>query len=203
MSVKYTITLLVVSLLLTGCSAGQKAKPDDNSTSSGESNTSQEVFTGGLKAAMALGVPMTCSVTDADGTSITTFVKGDQYYAETNSNGLEGRIIVKDNCTWTWQPGMNQGFTGCFDPQEIHDTNETSSEDSLDRIPEDVDYQCRPAVIGDDKFTPPSDVAFTDFSQMMSKEIPTEVMPGLQDAMQDLSAEDKAELEKMMQQFGQ
>ena len=70
---------------------------------SGTGNLTQKIsekspFTGSLKAAVALGVPMKCTY-QANGTEYSGIIKGRQYKGQVvMQDGKEGNIIMKDNC---------------------------------------------------------------------------------------------------------
>lgn len=128
-------------------------------------------FSGTLKAAIAMGVPMKCSYT-VDGAEYEGYVKGEQYMGKVSANGKVGNVIIKDNCMWSWSDEEAQGIKTCFEPAE----GEDSIWDSSDTSDLSMNYTCRPAAIGDDKFSPPSNVNFMDLDAMMNGSMNTEEM---------------------------
>lgn len=121
-------------------------------------------FDGTMEAAMKLGVPMKCTV-ETDEVKSTTYVKGENFYSEMMVDGKESRVIVKDNCMWSWTTeNETQGIKMCFED----DIMESDEYEEYSGSTPDVDYHCLPAVITDSKFTPPSDIEFTDMDAFMN-----------------------------------
>jgi len=116
-------------------------------------------FSGSLKAAVALGVPMRCSYT-VDGNEYSGVIKGNQYRGSVKSQNGKGTVIMKDNCIYTWGEGETQGFKSCFDPEET-DVWEQSNE----TLP--INYNCNPAAVTDAEFNLPQGVNFMSMEEMM------------------------------------
>lgn len=125
-----------------------------------EAGEEGESFTGKLKAAIALGVPMKCSLEQDDYTG-TSYVKGKKVYGEVKSQGREGYVIMVDKCMWSWTKGESQGVKMCSE----EDAWDTEGEGS---VPTEAEYRCAPAVIPDSKFDPPADINFIDMDEMMN-----------------------------------
>lgn len=123
-----------------------------------ESFTSK--FTGKLKDAVMRSIPMECTW-KKDGFSGTGYIKNQKYFGEVASEGLQGYIIMVDNCMWTWNKDYTKGVKICFKPTEkknsIWDTNSTP----------EGNYTCMPAAVPDSKFEPPADVNFMNIETMM------------------------------------
>ena len=100
-------------------------------------------------------------------------VKGKKSYGEIAQEGRMVKGIGKDNCMWTWEEGNPQGTKMCMEVSEEEMTE--MAEESKQMMeeqgyqPPDIDYQCRPAVFGDEKFNPPGEVNFMDVGQMMER----------------------------------
>lgn len=118
-------------------------------------------FSGSLKAAVALGVPMRCTY-EENGVEFTGILKGRQYKGSvTMQDGTEGTIIMKDNCMYTWSDVDNQGIKVCYEEDEL----------DIWEQPEDsapIDYVCYPTVATDAEFALPSGVTFMDLDAMMN-----------------------------------
>jgi len=128
-------------------------------------------FSGTLKAAIAMGVPMKCSYA-VEGVEYEGYIKGEQFMAKVNANGKAGNVIIKDDCMWSWTDEEAQGIKTCFEPVE----GEESIWDSPDTSELDMNYTCRPAAITDDKFNPPSNIEFLDLDSLMNGSLNTEEM---------------------------
>lgn len=128
-------------------------------------------FTGSLKAAVALGVPMKCTY-KVDDVEYTGIIKGKQYKGTiVMGDGTEGTIIMKDNCTYIWSDVDKQGTKICNEEgdadmwdlsEEDYDTEGQSGEEAL------PDYVCYPTVATDAEFNLPSGVTFMDLNTMMN-----------------------------------
>jgi hypothetical protein len=117
-------------------------------------------FTGSLKAAVALGVPMKCTY-EQNGAEYSGIIKGRQYKGTaTMPDGKEGNIIMKDNCMYTWSDEDNQGMKVCYEESEF-DIWEQSDEE----MP--IGYVCHPTVATDADFNLPSGVTFMDLDALM------------------------------------
>jgi hypothetical protein len=127
-------------------------------------------FTGTLKAAVALGIPMKCDyeVTDEEGNKyqFTGTVKGRQWRGQFQTEESKtGEVILKDSCMWTWTLEEKQGFTTCVEPEEGRDIWDFSGEEQVD-APE-LNMRCLPTTAGDAEFTPPVDVQFVDLQETL------------------------------------
>ena len=122
-----------------------------------------EEFSGSLKAAIALGVPMKCSL-EGGNYSGTGYIKGKKYYGEVNTNGQTVHIIMKDNCMWTWQPNSNQGMKNCFDNE-----NALWGDQQNQQNQQNNNIHCVPAIISDSKFNPPANLKFPTYDEPMQQ----------------------------------
>lgn len=162
-----------------------------------QSESKQSVATS-IKDALSQSVSLECSYTDGEGRESKTYIKNgavrSDYIGQTPEE--TGSVIVQGNMMYVWN-AQKQGFkmeipevTGTQQQTDPVAAGVTQKEDLLAELEKYKDA-CKPAVVSDSLFTPPSDVVFTDYSQMM----------------QDLPAEagypsvDPAQAEKMMQQY--
>ena len=125
-----------------------------------EAGEEGESFTGKLKQAIALGVPMKCTYTQGDFTG-TGFVKGRKYYGEVSAQGKKNYIIMKDNCMWSWTEEQSQGVKMCFED----DIFEEFEQEGQGQVPTEAEYHCLPSVFSESKFNPPANINFMDASQ--------------------------------------
>jgi hypothetical protein len=139
----------------------------------GQKFSEKSPFTGSLKAAVALGVPMKCTY-EENGTEYSGIIKGKQYKGTVvMQDGTEGTVIMKDNCIYTWSDVDNQGIKMCNEeegydmweePEEDYDVEGQSGEEAS------VDYVCYPTVATDAEFNLPSGVNFMDLDAMMNNQ---------------------------------
>lgn len=163
---KFLPILIVVAVIALGVGAwlfldkggdGEVATlPGEVKKEAGEEGDS---FTGKLKAAIALGVPMKCSYEQGDYTG-TSYIKGRKVYGEIKHEDKESYVIMVDKCMWNWTKGESQGVKMCFEEDAWEGDEEGS-------VPAETEYRCAPAVIPNSKFDPPADVNFMDMDEMM------------------------------------
>lgn len=197
--------IFVFAVALTGCSF---LKPAENTDKQDQKEKVADKVTGKLADIIGLGDELICEY-EFEGVVQKSYIKGEQYYAESKIEGKDAKSIVKDNCMWTWwQVGdKTQGTKMCFDPETIEKAQEDAKtpgsiyEAPNSNIPSDVDYSCNRADVDDKLFTPPADVEFTDLSAMM-KSLPA-VGTGQPNVINNGQAPSEEELKKLMEQFGQ
>ncbi len=118
-------------------------------------------FSGSLKAAVALGVPMKCTY-EANGAEYSGIIKGSQYKGSvTMQDGQEGTVLMKDDCMYTWSDVDKQGIKTCFDAEELDMWDTPEGE-----VP--IDYACYPTVATDAVFSVPTGVTFMDIDALMN-----------------------------------
>jgi len=185
---KKLIVMAAAGVILAGCSLPtqlmKKSANTDEAMESGTSATGEAMtgsegqpFNGPLAAAVALGVPMKCTYT-VNGDETTGYIKGKQFRGVMTVQGKQGNVIMKDDCMWTWSEGETDGVKICYqgeEAQNLWDNPEAAAESpapnaspetAMSPAPQ-IEYNCLPAALGDDEFTPPSDVNFVDVGEMM------------------------------------
>lgn len=143
------------------------------------SGNEEQTYSGNLKDIVSLGKSLKCTWSNetAEGTS---WIKGDKVYTQVSTSEGTSNIIFKDNCTWSWTSGSSSEATGikfCFESGDTEDIESTEADlekyaeslenQDLDDSVADVNYNCRPAVISDSKFNPPSDINFSSWEELM------------------------------------
>jgi len=159
---KKILPIVIVAIVLLGAGAylslGKGEKKETLTVPTGK-QTKTEKFSA-LKTAVKLGVPMKCSYS-IEGTETEGYIKGEQWRGKIKSqDGKTSEVIIKDDCMWSWSEEQPQGIKMCFQTEEgeesVWDQENTDS---------DIEYNCTPTVISDDKFTPPSNIEFLDMNQ--------------------------------------
>jgi hypothetical protein len=163
---KNTVIILVVVVVLALAGGGfyflqmQKSNP----AAGGNAVTS-------IKDALSQSVSLECTYTDEQGRTAKTYLKNGAIRSDYTGKSMEesGSMIVKDKKMYTWN-NQKQGFM-----MEIPDvtgtpeqTGEMGKQDPVAEL-EKYKQSCKPAVVSDSLFTPPADVTFTDYSQMMQQ----------------------------------
>ena len=155
--------LIIVVLVIAAAGAGWFFLKGGNGAGVGtlaQKVSDDKPFSGSLKAAVALGVPMKCSY-EVNGAEYSGIVKGKQYKGTaTMQDGKEGNIIMKDNCMYAWSDADKQVIKTCYDEEEVDMWEQPEGE-----MP--IGYVCYPTVATDADFALPSGVEFMDLDAMM------------------------------------
>lgn len=159
-------------LILTGCLPKKGEPVGEGVSTQKEEKTREEGYSGNLEKMMGLGIPLKCTWKKDESYYGTSWVKGKKSYGEIVQEGKTAKVINKDNCVWAWEEGSPQGTKMCMEisQEEMKQAVEESKEMMRQQQgyqPSDIDYKCRPAVINDSKFNPPSNVKFMDLEEMM------------------------------------
>jgi hypothetical protein len=170
---KSKIIPIIVVLAIAGvgvylATSGGKVELTGNGVNvSKTTTTTEESFTGSLKAAVQKGVPMKCTM-EKDSTTGTEvmagYFHGEKYYGEVKTNGKEGYIVMKENCMWSWEKDQKQGIKMCFE-ENVWDQQDTSAASATSA----GNYNCKVAVFSDSIFTVPSDVQFMDIDNLQQE----------------------------------
>lgn len=138
------------------------------------------VFTS-IKDALSKSVTLECNYTDDQGRVSKTFIKNgairSDYIGKTEDES--GSVIVSGKKMYMWTP-KKEGFT--FEIPDVTPEPNVSpaagtgtsgqglsqKEDLMSNL-EKYKQDCKPGVVSDSLFTPPTDVKFTDYSQMMQQ----------------------------------
>lgn len=153
-------------------------------------------------AVLTGGASMKCEYTE-DGRNIVAYVKGEQFRTDV-TGGEEGSMsmIYKDDTTWSWNTDTKKGMKMTFEKPtvtpgaEMESTGGETEKSDAQEIKEELDKykdSCKNQMVSESLFTPPSDVEFQDYSQMM------EQMQNMNpQSVQNMSEE---QLQEMMQQY--
>lgn len=193
--------IALVILLLLGVGGFMVLNKDKSATLDDSSNTSEDkgnVITS-IRDALSKSMTLECNYEDTEnGIKVQAYIKNGA--VRTNMTGKDaessGSTIIKDKKMYFWN--QQGGFM-----MEIPDVSITPTEDdssSQSSNPEDViegieryKDSCKPAVVSDSLFTPPSDVKFQDFSEMMKMMAPS--------GAQTSPAMDQKQIEDLMKQY--
>lgn len=184
-----TLVVLSFSLLLSACT-----KQQPQTVGKVESNTeAQENFSkkSTLKSLLGMGKSLTCTYSSVDEQSKfqikgTTYISGNKFAQEVETTDpTDAKKVVRSNMisdgefVYTWSPDKKDSGMKikAIKPEEKTDgtvkTDVASSEENMNK---EYDMNCSPWSVDQSKFTIPSDVKFTDLSEIM-KNIPT--MPAI------------------------
>jgi hypothetical protein len=187
----FTASLLLFLIVpLSGClNQSQKETGGASTTSQAETTESEESFQGSLKDLLNLGNSMKCTWQKDEQNYGVSYIKDDKFRAETTINDMKSYVIFKDNCSYSWQEGVEQGWVYCSQEEEI-DVQEGEVEEEGQEAYEDAgrgwenyNYQCQKTNVDDDMFVLPEGIEFTN---------PLESMPSVPEMpnMEDLPSMD-------------
>lgn len=185
---KVKFSLVVVSAaLLAACTAPTSTSQQNQPQASG--TESEQSMTASIRELLGMGKNIKCtfSTSETDGDGVKTDTSGTVYVSGKNmaedvkivsSDKEEGTLnmkVISDSTTvYTWNPAMKtQGMKMSF--LEIDKQGQTSDKTTSEQqknMDEKVDMKCSNWNVDSSVFVVPSDVKFTDLSEMM-KNIPT------------------------------
>lgn len=173
---KVLIAVVVIILLAAGYFYYSRSK-----SGSVPGTMTGEKVTGGMmsiKDLIAAGVPQKCTFTSTnesgsnEGTNYISggSVRGD-YTNNYNGKTTATHMISDGKITYVWTEGEKTGYRMTVpeaSPQE-NTNGEKSPATGEANLSEKLDYKCSAWVPDNSLFTPPTDVTFTDFSQVMQQ----------------------------------
>lgn len=140
--------------------------------------TSQKTGSGAftsIKDALSKSVSLQCNFTDEDGRQTETYIKNGAVRANYTAADPDesGSMIMKDKTFYMWN-AKNEGWKMQIPESDESGTQapgqegQVSWDDTMKAI-EKYKESCKPSVVADSLFTPPSTVKFADYSQMMNQ----------------------------------
>lgn len=191
----------LIILLLLGVGGFMVLNKDKSATSDDSSNTSEDnenVITS-IRDALSKSMTLECNYDDSEsGTKVQAYIKNGAVRTNITAKDPKssGSTIIKDKKMYFWN--QDGGFMMEIPEISITPTEDDSS--SQNSNPEDViegieryKDSCKPAVVSDSLFTPPTDVKFQDFSQMMKMMAPS--------GAKTSPAMDQKQIEDLMKQY--
>ncbi len=174
--------LLTVPILLTACTKKEEISQESTQGES-EKTVAQEdeTYNGDIFDLIKTGKNLKCTFAfknDEISTEGVTYVAGEKTRSEMNVKTSEGEEITTISLTdgkkmYTWNTGNNQGTEidlTEFQGEEDMDTPEVNDEYKYDDQSKKMEYKCSPWInIDNSKFEVPSDIEFTNFSEMMKE----------------------------------
>ncbi len=126
-----------------------------------------------IKDALTKSVSLECEYTDAQNVKAKYFIKNGAIRADMESSDPEqtGSMIMKDKAIYSWKgkEGFVMHLPESKDEGESIDSKESSEADDVIKDLEAYKDKCKPSVVSDSLFNPPSDVDFQDMSKMMNQ----------------------------------
>lgn len=175
--VKIIVAVVVVAALL-GLVAftqlGKSSESPQEATVSKESETAQSAK-GSLKSLLGAGKNVNCTFSYPDaGSTGTVYVSGQRMRGDFNmmveGKTMESHMIQDETYVYSWTGSQGAKF-------KIEETLKASpvpggQQQNVD-LDKEVDYKCSPWAANNSMFSVPTDVTFTDMSEMM-KQVPSQ-----------------------------
>ncbi|OGH18601.1 MAG: hypothetical protein A2868_02450 [Candidatus Levybacteria bacterium RIFCSPHIGHO2_01_FULL_40_15b] len=156
------------------------------------------VFTS-IQDALSKSLSLKCEYTDTNGIKATAYIKNGAVRADTTSPNVNesGSVIMKDKKMYFWnaQGGFMMEIPDVTPEPGSSAPKEASQAENIMKDLDQYKESCKPAVVSDSLFTPPSDVKFTDFSNMF--QVPTGAQQQAQPTV------DQKQIEELMKQYSQ
>lgn len=181
MNKKLVIIVIVLLLLGVGAFFMFKSKKGSNSGISPVTSGAQSV-----KDLIAAGIPQKCTFTSTEGgasTQGTTYVAAGKVRGDFGST-IDGKasvshMISDGETTYIWQDGQMNGVKMEIPKDSQGEASTQPVDTSVGKqadLDQKMDYDCSAWIPDTSLFSPPSDVTFTDLSQMYTA--PTNTTPG-------------------------
>lgn len=165
--------VVVVLLALLGFGAFKFLGSKSSTMTTGSQTSGGNVFTS-IKDALSKSISLQCEY-DQNGVKTTAYIKAGAIRSDTTGKTPEesGSAIIKDKKMYFWnsQGGFMMEFKDDGTTPSTAPSNAGEKPQDIMNSLEQYKDSCKPAVVSDSLFTPPANVKFQDFSQLMK--VPT------------------------------
>jgi len=136
----------------------------------------ESISRGSLKSLLSMRENTTCTISysaDQMETKGTVYIsgkkmRGDYIIKGADRKEIESHIITDEMYMYSWSSGTPQGVKIKID-QTPNVTPSSGSQSQTAELDREVDYKCSSWTVDNSKFTPPSDIKFTDMSGIINK----------------------------------
>lgn len=172
--------VIVGALLILGVGGYFMTQQSTNSALNSKKVEETSSFTS-IQDALSKSLSLQCTFTDEDGKKTKTYIKSGAVRTDFTGAKAEdsGSMIMKDKKLYTWTNDKKEGFMMTVPEVTPGQTNiPGSATGDANRSQQATDVltaldkfkdSCKPATVADSLFTPPSEIKFTDFSNMMKQ----------------------------------
>lgn len=200
----WAVLVIVILLLAGGGVAYYKfAHKDAEPSMMGEEHGG--VF-GSIQEALTKNLSLQCSFSSDEGVATMAYIKSGAVRVDTNTGKSDAAsMIMKDKKIYYWQVAQKTGtlmtvpsitLTPAPTSTAVKPTGtaEDNGQNALTMLEKFKD-SCKVMAVADSLFTPPSDVKFTDMSEMMRTMMPSGAPSGVPTGMT------QQDVQRMMQQY--
>ncbi|MBP6044973.1 MAG: hypothetical protein WAT72_01870 [Microgenomates group bacterium] len=176
MNKKVLAVVVVLLLLAAGYFLMNKSGSNGGSLVTGTQTQPGKLSFTSIQDALSRSLSLECTFTDDNGRQTKTYMKAGAVRTDFTGSKAEesGSMILKDKKMYSWNDTTKQGFMMQVPDLKITPTQNsktgagkgTNPADALAMI-EKYKSSCKPGTVADSLFTPPAEIKFTDYSNMM------------------------------------
>ena len=176
MNKKVLAVVVVLLLLAAGYFLMNKSGSNGGSLVTGTQTQPGKLSFTSIQDALSRSLSLECTFTDDNGRQTKTYMKAGAVRTDFTGSKAEesGSMILKDKKMYSWNDTTKQGFMMQVPDLNITPTQNsktgagkgTNPADALAMI-EKYKSSCKPGTVADSLFTPPAEIKFTDYSNMM------------------------------------
>lgn len=176
MNKKVLAVVVVLLLFAAGYFLMNKSGSNGGSLVTGTQTQPGKLSFTSIQDALSRSLSLECTFTDDNGRQTKTYMKAGAVRTDFTGSKAEesGSMILKDKKMYSWNDTTKQGFMMQVPDLKITPTQNsktgagkgTNPADALAMI-EKYKSSCKPGTVADSLFTPPAEIKFTDYSNMM------------------------------------
>lgn len=172
MSKKVIIAVVVILIILLGGAGIVLMNQKKNSSEANTSNNQNQTESKSLKDLWGMN-NQECTFTDSESGNSGKIYSGNGKFGGEFSSQVDGKatashMIADSNSVYFWIDGQTQGFK--TSQALVENLGEDTVMTALD-VNAKVDYSCKPWVVNSNQFSIPSNVTFTDYSNLIPSPI--------------------------------
>jgi hypothetical protein len=178
-----TVLAIIAVLVLAGLGFGVYSLTRNNSQNNNDNQNEQSENSGSLSDFFAQGSDYNCTYSTSNDNENVSEAKvyisdgGEQYYAEVdyqqNDKDLTSYMIKDGDVAYTWVSGSDSGYKYSLDADSetsyTPDSDEFGNQNASLESAFGYEYDCDPWTVDNSKFTPPSDIEFTDVDALIEE----------------------------------
>jgi uncharacterized protein YxeA len=173
------IAVVAAVVVVGGGTAYMLTRPDDASTNNNQtsqtdnnqqaSEQQKQSEQGSIQSFLAAGNNKRCTYTEGDTSGTIYFASNKRMrmdYQSTGDNPANGSMIVSDTQQHIWDNTTKEGFIMAFKPTEGSSNSTATSQNQAVDVNKSYNFSCESWQVDESKFTPPTDVKFTDLKAL-------------------------------------
>lgn len=176
MNKKVLAVVVLLILLAAGYFLMNKSGSNGGSLVTGTQTQAGKLSFTSIQDALSRSLSLECTFTDDNGRQTKTYMKAGAVRTDFTGSKAEesGSMILKDKKMYSWNDTTKQGFMMQVPDLKITPTQNSKTGEAKGTNPADAlamiekyKSSCKPGTVADSLFTPPTEIKFTDYSNMM------------------------------------